>query len=169
MGSTLQCFGYFSLKEMVLMRTVIFQTPKAIAAPSLSAVLCHSLDPAQTQGLVSVEAKLVVRDISSTNRLVNSHAFGSSFIVSSLIWNFYVPSSLIFCQKVLCCRQRLWCLHVLLLSCSVNSKQEMKTLHQSSFLQKAASQVLYRGQSIFLSDYPYLNIFWSMNSNWQTH
>lgn len=80
---------------------MIFQILKTIAAPSLSAVLCHSLDPAQTQGLVSMEAMLVMRHIPSTNRLVNSHTFGSSFIVLSLIWNFYVPSSLIFCQKAL--------------------------------------------------------------------
>lgn len=146
---------FFSLKEMVLMRIVMFQILKTIAAPSLSAVLCRSSDPAQTQGLVSMEAMLVFGDISSTNRLVNSHAFGSSFIVLSLICNLYVPSSLIFCQKLLCCRLKLWCLHVSLLSCSVSSKQEMKTLHQKSFLQKAALQVLHHGQNMFLFDYSY--------------
>lgn len=92
---------------MPLIRTVIFLILKTIAAPSLPAVLCHSLDPAQTQGLVSMEAMLFIRDISSTNRLVNALAFGSSFIVLSLIWNFPVPFSLIFCQKALCCTLRL--------------------------------------------------------------
>jgi len=115
-----------------------------------------------------MEAMLVIKDISSTNRLVNSHAFGSSFIVLSLIWSFYVPSSLIFCQKALCCRLRLWCLHVLLLSCSVNSKQEMKNLRHGSFLHTAALQVLQHGQSVVLFHYSYyLHIFQSMNICWQ--
>lgn len=142
------------------MRIVIFQTLKAISAPSLSAVLCHSLDPAQTQGLVSVEAMLVVRGISSTNRLVNSHTFGSSFIVLSLIWNFYVPSPLIFCQKVLCCRLRLWCLHVLLLSCSVNSNKRWKPYIRVPSFRKQHHKSLIMDKACFLSDYSYyLNIF----------
>lgn len=94
------------------------------------------LDPNQTGGLVSMEAMLVIKDISSTNRLVNSHAFGSSFIVPSLIWSFYVLSSLIFCQKALHCRLRLWCLHVLLLSCSVNSMRWKTYTSLSSFTQQ---------------------------------
>lgn len=129
---------------------IIFQILKTIAAPWISAVLCHSLDPTQTQGLVSTEAVLVIKGISSTNRLDNSHTFGSSFIVLSLIWSFYVPSSLIFCQKALRCRLRLWSLHVLLLFCSVNSKQQMKNSHHSFFLHTAALQVLEHGQRVFL-------------------
>lgn len=134
---------------MVFMRVMIFQILKTVAAPWISAVLCHFVEPMRTRGLVSMEAVLVIKDISSTNRLVNSHAFGSSFIVLSLIWSFYVSFSLIFCQKALRCRLRLWCLHALLFSCSVNSKQEMKNLHRSLFLYAVALQVLEHGQSVF--------------------
>lgn len=122
-----------------------------IAVLWISAVLCHSLDPTQTRGLVSMEAMLVIKDIYSTNRLVNSHTFGSNFIVLSLIWGFYVPT-LIFCQKALHCRLRLWCLHVSLLRCSVNSQQRMKNVCHSSFLHTAALPSPWtRAKHVFIS------------------
>lgn len=111
---------------------------------------------------------LVIKDISSTNSLVNSHAFGSSFTVLTLIWSFNIASSLIFCQKALHYRLRLWCLHVLPLSCSVNSKQEMKNLRHSSFHHTASLQALKHGQRVFPFHYSYyLHFFQSMNIYWK--
>lgn len=64
MESTSQYFLlFFFFLILVLMRIMIFQILKTIAAPWISAVLCHSLDPTPTWGLVSMEAMLVIKDI----------------------------------------------------------------------------------------------------------